>query len=108
MSRIQIAADIDAASGDTAKRCYRRPPRTASVAVAPESRVAPTTSGAEVKAEFRRTGKSISGWARAHGYSAPLVFEVLRGRLKGKRGKAHEVAVLLGLKDGVIEREGGR
>jgi gp16 family phage-associated protein len=62
-------------------------------------------TAAQVKAEFNRTGKSITGWARAHGYTAPLVFEVLRGRLKGKRGKAHEVAVLLGLKDGVIERE---
>lgn len=63
----------------------------------------PVKTPAQVRAEFLRTGKAISVWAREHGFSQSLVFEVLRGRLKGRRGQAHEVAVLLGLKDGVIE-----
>lgn len=64
----------------------------------------PVKTVAEVKAEFNRTGKAVTAWAREHGYSPSLVFEVLRGRLKGRRGQAHEVAVLLGMKEGVIER----
>jgi len=55
----------------------------------------------QVRDEFNRTGKSITDWAREHGYKDSLVFEVLRGR-KCLRGKSHEIAVLLGLKDGEI------
>lgn len=63
----------------------------------------PVKTIAQVRADFLRRGQSVCAWARDHGYSQGLVFEVLRGRLKGRRGQAHEVAVLLGLKDGVIE-----
>lgn len=62
----------------------------------------------QVKAEFARAGKTFAGWARANGYPVAIVNELMRGRLKGRRGKTHEIAVLLGLKDGVIEREGAR
>jgi gp16 family phage-associated protein len=58
----------------------------------------------QVREEFRRSGRTFTSWAREHGYTQSLVFEVLRGRILAKYGKSHEVAVLLGLKDGVIER----
>lgn len=61
-------------------------------------------TAAEVREEFRRSGRTFSSWAREHGYTNSLVFEVLRGRILAKYGKSHEVAVLLGLKDGTIER----
>ncbi|CAE6926166.1 hypothetical protein R69927_06857 [Paraburkholderia domus] len=40
-----------------------------------------------------------------HGIPRNIVSGVLQGRLKGKRGHAHNAAVLLGLKDGVVNRE---
>jgi len=56
----------------------------------------------EVRAEFDRLGISIAGWARKHGFTRGLVYEVLARRKKCKRGNSHKIAVLLGLKDGVI------
>lgn len=56
----------------------------------------------EVRASFERSGTTIVEWARAHGFTRQVVTDVLHGRLKGKRGAAHKVAVLLGIKDGVI------
>lgn len=61
-------------------------------------------TAAEVRAEFANRGWSISAWARENGYRPNLVFEVLRGRIRGTFGKSHEIAVLLGMKNGVIER----
>lgn len=58
----------------------------------------------EVRKEFERAGKSISGWATAHGYPAYLVQQVLSGRSRCLRGKSHEIAVLLGVKEGYICR----
>lgn len=59
-------------------------------------------SGADVRAEFLRRGLSISAWARSHGYSAQLVYQVLAGRRECVRGQCHEIAVRLGMKDGII------
>lgn len=56
----------------------------------------------QVRAEFQRKGLSISQWAIANGYSTNLVFEVLAGRKKAKRGQSHKIAVSLGMKDGEI------
>jgi gp16 family phage-associated protein len=56
----------------------------------------------QVRAEFERKGLSIAGWARKHGVSRQVVYEVLAGRKKCKRGQSHKVAVLLGLKHGEI------
>lgn len=58
---------------------------------------------AEVKAEFRRTGKSAAAWAREHQFCPTLVRLVLDGKRPGHRGQSHKIAVLLGVKDGVIE-----
>jgi len=57
----------------------------------------------EVRADLVRRGKSVRQVAKEMGVSERIVFELLRGRLKGRRGQAHKAAVLLGMKDGVIE-----
>ena len=58
-----------------------------------------------VRAEFNRRGKTIADWSRENSCNAEIVRGVLLGRLKGTRGEAHKVAVLLGLKDGEIPEE---
>lgn len=45
-------------------------------------------------------GITITQWSEDHGFSHPLVREVLAGRKKGLRGQAHNVAIALGLKSG--------
>jgi len=60
-----------------------------------------------VRAELIRRGKSIADWSRDNGCNADIVRGVLLGRLKGNRGEAHKVAVLLGIKDGEIVEEDG-
>lgn len=52
----------------------------------------------EVKSEFRKKGKTVSAWARNHGYTPMQVLQVLNGHLKGNWGVAHEIAVALGIK----------
>lgn len=61
-----------------------------------------TRTPEEVRAEFQRNGISIASWASAHGFNTNLVFEVLAGRKKGIRGQSHQIAVLLGLKEGEV------
>jgi gp16 family phage-associated protein len=56
----------------------------------------------EVRADFRRRGKTIRSYAKAKGVSEQLVHAVLSGLAKGHYGRSHEIAVDLGLKDGVI------
>jgi len=52
----------------------------------------------ELKAKFEREGKTFSGWAEARGYTRNEVYRVINGFAKCKRGKAHKIAVELGLK----------
>ena len=61
-------------------------------------------TAAEVRAEFKRIGKPLNHWALERGYQPSLVYEVLRGRIRANFGKSHEIAVLLGMKEGEIER----
>jgi gp16 family phage-associated protein len=56
----------------------------------------------EVRAEFDRSGLTVSLWAAEHDIPRHVVAGVLQGKLKGRRGYAHNAAVLLGLKDGVV------
>lgn len=56
----------------------------------------------QVKTEFRQKGITITGWARANGFSKLAVHRVLNGKSKCYRGKSHKIAVLLGLKNGEI------
>jgi gp16 family phage-associated protein len=57
----------------------------------------------EVKADLRRRGRSVPQVAAEIQVSPRIVYAVLAGRHKGLRGQAHRAAVLLGLKDGVVE-----
>lgn len=61
----------------------------------------------QVRETFRREGRSFSEWAREHGYSRRLVQYVLEGGA-AHRGKAHEIAVTLGLKNGVVRKREGQ
>lgn len=62
----------------------------------------PNRTRDEVREEFLRNGLAISEWARAHGFSVQLVYQVIAGRKRCKRGKSHEIAIRLGLKAGQI------
>lgn len=56
----------------------------------------------EVREELARRGIAINEWAREMGFSPGLVHQILAGRLRCTRGESHKVAVMLGLKKGVI------
>ena len=53
-------------------------------------------------------GISISQWSRENGVSHGLVFEILQGKKKCLRGSSHNIAVLLGMKEGVVTTRPGR
>ncbi|RAS18915.1 gp16 family phage-associated protein [Microvirgula sp. AG722] len=53
---------------------------------------------AQVKARFRREGRTFTAWADENGYTRNAVYRVLNGFDKGNYGRAHEIAVKLGLK----------
>lgn len=57
----------------------------------------------EVRNELQKRGLSIAKWARQNGFSPELVHQVLNSNKIPIRGKSHEIAVKLGLKDGIIE-----
>ena len=54
----------------------------------------------QVKAEFNAQGKTITDWAKEHGFERHEVYSVLGGRTKCRFGRAHDIAVALGLKAG--------
>lgn len=49
---------------------------------------------------FEDRGEAIKDWAAERGHDPHIVYFVLNGKLRGLRGKAHRVAVDLGLKAG--------
>lgn len=55
-----------------------------------------------VRLIFDESGISIAEWARAEGFSAALVYQVIEGKRKCTRGQSHRIAVSLGLKSGAI------
>jgi gp16 family phage-associated protein len=59
---------------------------------------------AAVKADFASNGVSIAKWAAQHKVNRQLVYEILSGRkrIACRRGQSHRIAVLLGLKHGVL------
>lgn len=65
-----------------------------------------TAAHKRAREEFERTGQSVAAWAREHGFSRSLVYEVLAGRKKCHRGDSHRIAVLLGIKKGEIVVKG--
>jgi gp16 family phage-associated protein len=56
----------------------------------------------DVKKELSHSGITAAAWAKAHAVNPETVRGLLLGRIKGRNGDAHKVAVLLGLKDGEI------
>jgi gp16 family phage-associated protein len=52
----------------------------------------------QVKARFRQEGRTFTDWAKDHGYTPNEVYRVLNGQHKANYGKAHQIAVKLGLK----------
>ena len=63
-----------------------------------------TLTPEQARAELERRGISIAEFSRLHKLNKNLVSDLLNGRKKGRRGEAHRAAVLLGIKDGVIEQ----
>lgn len=56
----------------------------------------------EVRNEFIYKGISMASWAKKNGFDKATVSQVLSGQNTAIRGKGHAIAVLLGLKAGVI------
>ena len=59
-----------------------------------------TKSRAEIREEFSRKGQSITGWAKAKGFTPNMVIAILADnevspRLKCLRGEAHDIDVSL-------------
>lgn len=52
----------------------------------------------QIKQNFFLHGVPVASWAKANGYTPRYVYMVLNGQFKGHFGKAHEIAVRLGLK----------
>lgn len=52
----------------------------------------------QVKSRFHAAGKTVTQWAEEHGYTRHAVYRVLNGFDKARYGKAHEIAVALGMK----------
>ena len=52
----------------------------------------------KVKKRFKDRGETIKAWSEQHGYDYHYVSRILNGGVKANRGKAHEIAVALGLK----------
>ena len=60
----------------------------------------------KLKENFEREGKTLAQWARENGYQPRDVWLVVGGQRKGRYGKGHEIAVKLGLKDGLGDCNG--
>ena len=56
----------------------------------------------EVRQDFSRKGISIANWAKDNDFSPRDVYDVLNRRTKGAYGISHDIAVLLGIKDGEV------
>ena len=69
---------------------------------------APLRSPAEAHQWLDYHGISVSQFAREHGFSRAIVYELLAGRKRGLRGQAHNIAVALGMKRGVATTRPGR
>lgn len=60
---------------------------------------------AQAKEWLSKQGKSVQDFAREHGLSPAICYQVLAGTKKGRRGEAHRAAVLLGIKEGVVPQD---
>lgn len=53
----------------------------------------------QLKAKFRMEGKTFKDFATENGYPYSEVVRVVNGINKARRGRGHEIAMKLGLKD---------
>lgn len=53
----------------------------------------------KLKAKFRSEGKTFKDFATERGYHYGEVIRVVNGINKARRGRGHEIAVALGLKE---------
>lgn len=53
----------------------------------------------QVKENFRQRGETMKSWSEQRGYDPTYVSRVLNGAVKANHGKAHQIAVELGLKE---------
>jgi gp16 family phage-associated protein len=59
-------------------------------------------TASQARAWLDYQGISIAEWSREHNVPHGLVREILAGRKRCLRGVSHNIAVLLGMKDGVL------
>lgn len=52
----------------------------------------------KIKARLRAQGKTLTQWSEEHGYPRSAVYRVINGVDKAHYGRAHEIAVKLGMK----------
>lgn len=60
----------------------------------------------QIKKRFQERGVTFTEWAAQNGYTRNEVYRVLNGQAKAKYGRAHEIAVKLGLKKADPETAG--
>ncbi|SSY80110.1 DNA-binding protein [Alysiella crassa] len=53
----------------------------------------------QVKQGFKNRGETIKSWCEKRHYDPTYVSRILNGSVKANRGKAHQIAVELGLKE---------
>ena len=52
----------------------------------------------DVRAAFESNGISVAEWSRENGFQSALVYRVLNGDAKCRRGETHKIAIALGIK----------
>ena len=98
---LPIFALWNQATGQVRQEVLRSAPKPVTVTTA-------CRTPAEARAWLEYQGISIAQWARENNMNQGLVTEVLKGRKRCLRGMSHNIAVLLGMKEGVITTRPGR
>lgn len=57
-----------------------------------------TKTPKQVKQDFIDKGIPVTDWATENGFTPQEVYKVLNGQSKGNFGRAHQIAVALGIK----------
>ncbi|MCL1861808.1 MAG: DNA-binding protein [Proteobacteria bacterium] len=65
-----------------------------------------TTTPEAIRRQWEREGKTMSSWARDHGFEPSDVSRVLCGLARGRYGRMHRIAIALGLKENPNEQVG--
>ncbi|MBB2884441.1 MULTISPECIES: DNA-binding protein [Pseudomonas] len=64
----------------------------------------PEQARQQAREVLEKRGQSAKDFAVLHNLNPSTVYAVLSGQSRCRRGEAHRAAVLLGIKDGVIEQ----